>query len=56
MSKSDMDTAIKYMLKTKSNHVTMEFQGGEPLLSFDKIKYGVKKAVKLNKKYNKNIT
>ena len=37
MSKRDMDTAIKYMLKTKSDHVTMEFQGGEPLLSFDKV-------------------
>ena len=56
MSKSDIDIAISHMLRSKSDHVTMEFQGGEPLLAFDKIKYGVGKAKELNKKYNKEIT
>lgn len=50
------DKSIDYMFKSPSKHITMEFQGGEPLLAFDLIKYGVEKAKKIAAEKNKKIT
>ena len=35
------------MFKSPNKHLTMEFQGGEPLLSFELVKYGVLRAQKI---------
>lgn len=52
------ETAIKiveFILKSPSHAITIEFQGGEPLIAFDKIKLMVLKAKELNQKYQKDL-
>ena len=44
MSEATADRAIALMLDSPSPHVTMELQGGEPLLAFDMIQYMVPRA------------
>lgn len=41
MTKETASAAIDLMLAVKSPHVTMEFQGGEPLLAFDMVSWMV---------------
>lgn len=55
MSTSHIDKGIEMMMKSPNSNVTMEFQGGEALLAFDKIKYAVEQSSKLAVKFNKNI-
>jgi His-Xaa-Ser system radical SAM maturase HxsB len=55
---SDMDRAtainvLNFIFKTQSKAVTIEFQGGEPLLNWDIVKLIVKEAGRLNEKYEK---
>lgn len=56
MKVEDIDKAIDFMMKSPNPNVTMEFQGGEPLLAFDKIVYAVDKAKELAIKSEKNVT
>lgn len=54
----DEDTAKKvvdFIFQTPSPSVTMEFQGGEPLLNFPVLQYMVDYSKKLNKKYKKHL-
>ncbi len=44
MSRETADRAISLMLDSPSPHVTLEMQGGEPLLAFDVIQYIIPKA------------
>lgn len=44
MSRETADKAISLMLDSPSPHVTLEMQGGEPLLAFDMIQYLVSRA------------
>jgi len=46
---------IEFIMKSPSKLITIEFQGGEPLIAFEKIKLMVNHAKKLNKVYNKNL-
>src|SRR6266446_6462767 len=39
MSKDIATKAVHMMLESPSPHITLELQGGEPLLAFDTIKY-----------------
>jgi len=39
MPREVAEAAVKMMLETPSPHITLELQGGEPLLAFDTIKY-----------------
>ena len=55
MSKETIKRGIDLMMRSPSKDVTMEFQGGEPLLVFERIKFSVKHAEIEAKKYNKNI-
>lgn len=52
--------AVNLMLQSPAPHLTLEFQGGEPLLAFDKIKYIVSmarpQALKLGKQLDIVIT
>lgn len=56
MSIDTIDRSIDLMFMSPNPHLTMEFQGGEPLLAFDKVKYAVEKAEILAKKYCKGLT
>jgi His-Xaa-Ser system radical SAM maturase HxsB len=44
MSEETVDRSISLMLDTPSPHITLELQGGEPLLAFDTIKYIIPRA------------
>ena len=44
LRRTHLDRGIDLMLRSPSPHVTMEFQGGEALLAFDLIRYGVEQA------------
>jgi len=56
----DMDTnvaskVVDMIFKSPSPDIKIEFQGGEPLLNFDIIKFIIEKSIKINKKINKNL-
>lgn len=47
----DMETCahvIKFMFDSHREYVTLEFQGGEPLLNWDIVKFGIEKAMEWN--------
>jgi His-Xaa-Ser system radical SAM maturase HxsB len=44
MSEATADRSISLMLDSPSPHITLELQGGEPLLAFDMIQYIVQRA------------
>lgn len=56
ISFADLKSAILLMFKSSATALTMEFQGGEPTLALDKLKYAVELAESLKLKYNKTIT
>lgn len=55
MSINVIDKSIDLMLKSPSDCLTMEFQGGEPLLVFDKIKYAIERTKVKNNTINRKI-
>jgi His-Xaa-Ser system radical SAM maturase HxsB len=56
MSMEYIDKGIEIMFKSPNPHVTMEFQGGEALLAFDKIQYAVENAEKIALQTGKGLT
>ena len=56
MSKHTMAKAVDLMFQSDSDNITMEFQGGEPSLEFDLIKYGVYRALSINEKVKKDLS
>ena len=55
MSKKDINDSLRLIFSSPSKFITIEFQGGEPLLAFDKVKYCVEKALDMNKSESKDI-
>jgi His-Xaa-Ser system radical SAM maturase HxsB len=55
MSQKTVDRSISLMLDTPSLHVTLELQGGEPLLAFDTIQYIIPRAKEQAKARGKSI-
>ena len=55
MSQQTADRSISLMLDTPSPHVTLELQGGEPLLAFDIIQYIIPRAKEQAKARGKSI-
>lgn len=54
----DIETArktVEFIFQSPSNSITIEFQGGEPLLNFKAIQEIVLYAKELNKKHKKNL-
>ncbi len=51
-----MEAGIQHMFRSPASAITMEFQGGEPLLAFDKVKFAVERSVELNHDFKKDIT
>jgi His-Xaa-Ser repeat-associated upstream radical SAM protein len=56
MQKFHIKRGIEIMMQSPNSHVTMEFQGGEALLAFDNIKYGVEEAEAYAALIGKQIT
>lgn len=56
MSKHTMEKGVELMFKSRSQHLTMEFQGGEPSLEYELLKFGIEKAEEKNLKKKKHIT
>lgn len=56
MSRFHIDHGIALMMQSPNEHVTMEFQGGEALLAFENIKYGVLKAKERALELGKSIS
>lgn len=56
LKKEYLEKGVDLMLQSPSEHVTMEFQGGEPLLAFDLLKYGVAYAIDNAKEKEKKVS
>lgn len=52
----DLKKSVEMIFESPSQHITIEFQGGEPLLAFDKVKSAIEYAESLNSQHQKNIT
>lgn len=55
MSEGTAKKTVDFIFQTPSKAVTIEFQGGEPLLNFDIVKFIVNYARKLNIKHQKDL-
>ena len=55
MQPDTMDATIEFSLSTPSSHIHFEFQGGEPFLNFEGMKYFVTKAREANESVGKNL-
>jgi His-Xaa-Ser system radical SAM maturase HxsB len=55
MTKEIADKALDFVFRSPSPAVKIEFQGGEPLLNFEIIKYVVTKAEEINQKQNRDL-
>lgn len=56
MSYETIDNGIDLMMASPNQYITMEFQGGEPLLAFEKVRYAVESAKRIAIKKKKEIT
>lgn len=55
MSKHTMKRSVELMFRSPSEYLTMEFQGGEPSLEPDLLRYGIECAEEINKTEKRNI-
>lgn len=55
MDKKTAKAVVDFIFQSPSYYISIEFQGGEPLLNFDIVKYVIEYAQRLNKKYQKNL-
>lgn len=55
MTMETASKAIDFMFKTPSTAIKVEFQGGEPLLNFDLVKYVVKETKRRNLEHKKVV-
>ena len=51
----NLKLAVEKMFMSPSHYLTMEFQGGEPLLVFERIKYAVELAEQMNNEHKRNL-
>ena len=55
MNKATAKATVDFIFQSPSDHIIIEFQGGEPLLNFEVVKYIINYANKLNKIYRKKL-
>jgi His-Xaa-Ser system radical SAM maturase HxsB len=55
MSEEKAKQAVMRMFESPAQNLTIEFQGGEPLLAFDLLKFIIEFSVQMNKSFNKNL-
>lgn len=56
MSEETAKKMVHFIFQSPSKAINIEFQGGEPLLNFDVIKFVVEYAKEINKRYGKNVS
>ncbi len=55
MGRKTAKKTVDFIFQTPSKGITIEFQGGEPLLNWDAVKYIIEYAEEKNKQFNKNM-
>lgn len=55
MDKKTARAAVDFIFQSSSYYITIEFQGGEPLLKFDIVKFIIEYAKELNKGHRKSL-
>lgn len=55
MSEVDIDASLDLIFATPSPDITVEFQGGEPLAAFDRVRYAVEGALQRNLSAQKRL-
>ena len=55
MTEEQAEAALKLVFGSPNQNIKIEFQGGEPLLNFEIIKFVVNKGNEINKIYEKNL-
>jgi His-Xaa-Ser system radical SAM maturase HxsB len=56
MSTATIQRSLQFIMRSPSQHLTLEFQGGEPLLAFDQLQYAVTTAKALAAQCGKTLT
>jgi His-Xaa-Ser system radical SAM maturase HxsB len=56
MTKETADRAIDFMFNSPSSHLKLEFQGGEPLLDFDMVRYIVERTREREKQLQRPVS
>lgn len=56
MSRDHLDRAITLMFESPADHLTVEFQGGEPLVAFENVRHAVEEVEKRNKQHGRRLT
>ncbi len=55
MSRETAEKAVELALQSTSPRITIEFQGGEPLVNFDVMKHAIEHALEKNQAYGKEL-
>lgn len=55
MSREHADRALEFTFRSPSPTIKIEFQGGEPLLHFELIRYVVERASEMNREHGKSL-
>lgn len=55
MSREDLDTACDAIFQSPSPTLTVEFQGGDPLLRFDLVRHAIERIVEMNHSEKRNV-
>ena len=56
MSLASIERSLGFMMQFPGEHLTLEFQGGEPLLAFDRLQYAVRTAKRLAAEHGKALS
>ena len=56
MTAGTIERSLAFMMRSAGTHLTLEFQGGEPLLAFDRLRHAVTNAKELATKHGKTLT
>jgi His-Xaa-Ser system radical SAM maturase HxsB len=56
MTEATADRAIEFMFSSPSSHLKLEFQGGEPLLNFDMVRYIVEYTRRREAELGRNVS
>jgi uncharacterized protein len=55
MTRAHADKALEFVFRSPSRAIKIEFQGGEPLLNYDLIRYIVERALELNREHRRQL-
>lgn len=55
MTREHAERALAFTFRSPASHIKIEFQGGEPLLNFDLVRYVVERAKHLNELHQKDL-